>query len=326
MNVFIYALLDPRTNQVRYIGKANNPKDRYSNHYNSARDKNSHKRNWINNIRNDGLKPELAIIDEVPKTNWQYWEKFYIYLFKSWGFDLLNYTGGGDGATFANSGSFKKGNIPHNKGVPCKEETKRKIKSKLTGTSNINSYKPIIQYDLEYNEIKRYKCIKDAVIESKGFFITSKISACCLGKRNHHKGFIWKYNDGINIIKNDFKLLKIPVIQYDMNLNEINKFDSIKEASIKTKISETGIVRCCKGKNITAGGFIWKYNNDRKLFIKNNNKKKPVIQYDKSLNELNRFDSITEASIKLNISINSIYSCCKHKNKSGGGFIWRYAN
>ena len=157
-NVFIYALSDPRNNQVRYIGKANNPEDRYTNHFNSARDKNTHKRNWINNVRKDGLRPELIIIDEVPKSEWQYWEKFYISLFKTWGFSLVNYTEGGDGSTFGNSGSWKKGNIPHNKGVPCAEETKQKIKDKLTGRPNINSYKPIIQYDLEYNVLKKYKC------------------------------------------------------------------------------------------------------------------------------------------------------------------------
>jgi DNA polymerase-3 subunit beta len=138
--VFIYALSDPRTNQIRYIGKANNPYDRYSNHYNSSRDKNTHKRNWINNIRKEGLRPELIILDEVPKINWQYWEKFYISLFKSWGFDLVNYTGGGDGSTFSNNGSFRKGNVPHNKGVTCKEDELwiqcGKSNTKIKGTSS----------------------------------------------------------------------------------------------------------------------------------------------------------------------------------------------
>jgi hypothetical protein len=326
LNVFIYALSDPRTNQIRYIGKSNNPYNRYSNHYNSARDKNTHKRNWINNIRKDGLRPELIILDEVPKVNWQYWEKFYISLFKSWGFDLVNYTTGGDGATFANNGSFKKGNIPHNKGVPCKEETKQKIKDKLTGVSNVSSYKPIIQYDLEYNEIKRYKCIKDAIDESNGLFLAGKISQCCLGKRNHHRDFIWKYDDGSGMIRTNFKLKKMPVIQYDKNLNEINKFKSIKEASIETKISENGIVRCCKGKDIKAGGFIWKYDDGTLLLVKSDKKKKSVVQYDGNLIELDRFESITEASNKTGVTIDSIWACCKGRNKSGGGFIWKYLN
>jgi hypothetical protein len=258
-NVFIYALSDPRNNQVRYIGKANNPEDRYTNHFNSARDKNTHKRNWINNVRKDGLRPELIIIDEVPKSEWVYWEKFYISLFKTWGFSLVNYTEGGDGSTFGNSGSFKKGDIPHNKGVPCSEETKQKIKDKLTGRSNTNSYKPIIQYDLEYNLLKRYKCVKDAIDESGGYFSAGKISNCLTGKRKHHRGFLWKYDDGSDLNKFDVIFLKKQVIQFDKSLRELKRYSSIKIAELETNIHATNICACCKGKVKTAGGYIWKY-------------------------------------------------------------------
>lgn len=258
-NVFIYALSDPRNNQVRYIGKANNPEDRYTNHFNSARDKNTHKRNWINNIRKDGLRPGLIIIDEVPKSEWVYWEKFYISLFKTWGFSLVNYTEGGDGSTFGNSGSFKKGDIPHNKGVPCSEETKQKIKDKLTGRSNINSYKPIVQYDLEYNLLKRYKCVKDAIDESDGYFSAGKISNCLTGKRKHHRGFLWKYDDGSDLNKFDVIFLKKQVIQFDKSLRELKRYSSIKIAELETNIHATNICACCKGKVKTAGGYIWKY-------------------------------------------------------------------
>jgi len=258
-NVFIYALSDPRNNQVRYIGKANNPEDRYTNHFNSARDKNTHKRNWINNVRKDGLRPELIIIDEVPKSEWVYWEKFYMSLFKTWGFSLVNYTEGGDGSTFGNSGSFKKGDIPHNKGVPCSEETKQKIKDKLTGRSNTNSYKPIIQYDLEYNLLKRYKCVKDAIDESGGYFSAGKISNCLTGKRKHHRGFLWKYDDGSDLNKFDVIFLKKQVIQFDKSLRELKRYSSIKIAELETNIHATNICACCKGKVKTAGGYIWKY-------------------------------------------------------------------
>lgn len=43
--VYIYTLEDPITSEIRYVGKANNMKDRYSNHLNSSRDKGTHKRN-----------------------------------------------------------------------------------------------------------------------------------------------------------------------------------------------------------------------------------------------------------------------------------------
>jgi hypothetical protein len=198
-------------------------------------------------------------LDEVPKINWQYWEKFYISLFKSWGFDLVNYTGGGDGSTFSNNGSFRKGNVPHNKGVTCKEETKQKIKDKLTGISNIYSYKPIIQYDLKYNEIKRYKCVKDAIDESDGHFSASKISNCLKGKRKHHRGFIWKYNDNSDLSKVEITSKEKQVIQYDKNLKELNRYTSIKIAEKETNIFSSNISSCCKSKVKTAGGFIWKY-------------------------------------------------------------------
>ena len=258
-NVYIYALIDPRDNQVRYIGKANNPEDRYKDHYNSARDKNTHKRNWINSVRNDGFRPELLIIDEVSIDNWQYWECFYISLYKTWGFNLVNYTSGGDGSTFGNKGSWKKGNIPYNKGIPQDEKTKQKIREKLTGTTNISSYKPIIQYDIKYNEIKRYKCIKDAVDESSGLFLRGKISSCCKGIRKHHRGFIWKYDDNKELVIEKIILGKKSVVQYDKNNNELNRFDSIKDASSKTGIYSANICSCCKGRKKTSGGFIWKY-------------------------------------------------------------------
>ena len=257
---YIYALIDPRNNHVRYIGKANDPYDRYINHFNSARDKNTHKRSWINSVRNDGFRPELLILDKVPLDKWQWWETFYISLYQTYGFKLVNYTNGGDGSTFGNKGSWKKGNIPHNKGIPCKEETKQKIKDKLIGTSNISSYKPVIQYDLQYNEIKRYKCVKDAVDESKGLFIRSKISACCNLKRNKHQGFVWRWDNGDDFVERVKQPKKGKIVyQYDLDFNLKKIFNSLKEASDILNIESSNIAFCCKHHHRKAGGFYWRY-------------------------------------------------------------------
>jgi excinuclease UvrABC nuclease subunit len=48
MIVYIYGLQDPETKEVRYIGKANNPKVRYRQHIKGGRLNNQHKRGWIN--------------------------------------------------------------------------------------------------------------------------------------------------------------------------------------------------------------------------------------------------------------------------------------
>ena len=102
-------MIDPLTNKVRYVGKANDVAQRYKAHNNRARNHQIHKKNWIASLRSKGLKPVMAVIDVVPIDEWIYWETYWIAQMKAWGFDLINYTKGGDGVTFANQTSFKKG-------------------------------------------------------------------------------------------------------------------------------------------------------------------------------------------------------------------------
>ncbi len=88
------------TNTIRYVGKANNIRKRLFCHLtaNNLR-KSSHKNNWVKGLLTNGLKPIIEIVDEVPIAEWQFWEKFWISQFKSWGFSLTNLTDGGDTVT-----------------------------------------------------------------------------------------------------------------------------------------------------------------------------------------------------------------------------------
>jgi len=51
------------------------------------------------------------------------------------------------------------------------------------------------------------------------------------------------------------------VIQYDLNENEVNRYESAMDAYRKTNISNSGISKCCVDNSFkyTAGGFKWKY-------------------------------------------------------------------
>ena len=92
---FIYALCDPHTNEVRYVGKSDNPFLRLLNHCSEAnRHTKSHCKAWIRGLLNKGKKPFLQILLEVSKSDWKYWEREMISLF--WG-NLVNGTFGGDG-------------------------------------------------------------------------------------------------------------------------------------------------------------------------------------------------------------------------------------
>ncbi len=49
------------------------------------------------------------------------------------------------------------------------------------------------------------------------------------------------------------------VLQYDMDMNLLKNFNSIKEASIETDCSKARIVDVCKGRRNHTKGFIWRY-------------------------------------------------------------------
>lgn len=93
-NVFIYALKDPDTSEVRYVGKAENPFKRFQQHL-LCKD-NTHRSKWLQSVRQRGF-PILEIVAEVPENEWPMWEVAYIQFFREIGCDLVNANDGGMG-------------------------------------------------------------------------------------------------------------------------------------------------------------------------------------------------------------------------------------
>lgn len=56
--------------------------------------------------------------------------------------------------------------------------------------------------------------------------------------------------------------IKFSVAQYTMDLKYVAEYESTREAERKTGIDNTSISRCCKGKQNSAGGFIFIYSDD----------------------------------------------------------------
>jgi hypothetical protein len=54
--------------------------------------------------------------------------------------------------------------------------------------------------------------------------------------------------------------------------------------------------------------------------------KKPVIQYDKQMNKLNEYAGIKIAGRTTKVDIGDIIRVCQGKQKSAGGYIWKYKN
>jgi hypothetical protein len=136
--------------------------------------------------------------------------------------------------------------------------------SNLTNGGEGMSKHHILQYDIDGNFIKEYKSLSEAQMETN----VKNISYCCSGKRNLAGKFIWRYKIdniplkiSIDFLKNmeHFGNYERKVIQYDINGNFVEKFNSIKEASIKTGSTSPRIVDVCKGNRNKTNGFIFKY-------------------------------------------------------------------
>lgn len=94
---FIYALIDPRTKQIRYVGKSDNPHGRLVEHLREkgALDKNQ----WLYNLLREGQQPELRILEEVPLHPpylWQEREQWWIIHLRKQGAQLTNVVYGGE--------------------------------------------------------------------------------------------------------------------------------------------------------------------------------------------------------------------------------------
>jgi hypothetical protein len=98
----IYALVDPRTNEVRYIGKSVNPEQRYTVHLAYARKgTQTYACRWIKGLLNEGLAPQLNILEsDISTDRIDEREIWWIAEGARLGWRLTNMTEGGDGGAY----------------------------------------------------------------------------------------------------------------------------------------------------------------------------------------------------------------------------------
>jgi hypothetical protein len=75
---FIYKLIDPNTNEVKYIGKSDHPRKRLDYHLRTSIDTSEIKKCWINSLLRNSQKPLMEIIEEVSYNEWMEKEEYWI--------------------------------------------------------------------------------------------------------------------------------------------------------------------------------------------------------------------------------------------------------
>jgi len=198
--------------------------------------------------------------------------------------------------------------------------------------------KIIYSYIDEINSVNRYEwipleCFWIEYFRFLGFEIQNKnkggsgVNFCT----DEHKLKIGKSNQGKtksetnkNIVS---KKLSKSVLQYDLKNNFVKEYCSIKEAVQETKI--WGVSSTLRGKQKTAGNFMWRYKEypiNTNFNISSHKGCIKIIQYDLNNNELGVWNSIKEASMELGIQETGISACCRGKKYTAGNFMWRYEN
>jgi len=178
--------------------------------------------------------------------------------------------------------------------------------------------------------VKRYDSACEA--EKDGFYYGGVLKSC-RDARSQTKGFIFMFEDEYKEKggrrKEDRGLPNFvhEIYQCDMDGNLLKKFDSIAMAEKELNIHHSRIVNCAKGRDKSAGGYIFVYPEDFPIKDIESHKKKVkghrVAKVDMTTGEiLARYDRMTDAAKELGGSHKMIFKVLDNPNKTAYGYKW----
>lgn len=147
----------------------------------------------------------------------------------------------------------------------------------------------------------------------------------CTHKYNSNYG---TRNDRIlATLKSNSKYSK-KVFQYTKKAELVREWDNIHEIS-ESKTIRHVIYKCCIRKRNSGYGYLWRFSNDCddvKPYKLEANNKRNIQCFDKDMNLLKEYNSVTDAANDVGASIGNIVSCCKGRQRTSKGYIFKYKN
>ena len=196
---------------------------------------------------------------------------------------------------------------------------------------------PVLMFDDKENVLQEFSSIKEAA-EFIGIS-QSCISQCVRGTLKSCGGYIWRYK---NYCRKplDVKLLDVPfptkifsskvrVLQYNLEGQFVEEYESMTEASKATGISLPHIAQCTYGERDSAGNYMWKIKEGEEITLQiepykqRPRRAKSVLQYDINGNLMHEYPTIEDAVHANNISRGTIMKCLQDPKKSYAGCVWR---
>jgi len=273
---YIYKLIDPTTNEIRYIGQTDNIKRRYNDHVSSSLNKNSssyntHKSCWIRKIVNNNLVPIIEIVEEcdnLEQSNIR--ERYYIEKLTIEGYKLTNsyITDVTEFSSYTREkmSSAKKGKtleqiVGLEKSIDLKEYYSERIKLNNPNKSD----DPLVREKIS-NTLKEYFSDKE----------NHWAYGLKMNDEHNEKLRLAKLNNPKNVgnrkprteeqkekTRNSIKGTKVKrseILQYDLDMRLVKQWKSLREIErTDSSLSRSQIAKCCKGNKDTYAGFIWNY-------------------------------------------------------------------
>lgn len=149
-------------------------------------------------------------------------------------------------------------------GIPS-EETRRKMSESMKGKNNTKRSKPVIQYTLSGEFVREWPSTNEA---GRNGFDQRTVSACCRGEYKTAYGYVWRYKGVTYEEEINYKTpnqrrveaLSKTVLQFTLSGEFVREWPSLNEAG-RNGFKQSGISDCCRGKQKSHHGFIWKFKN-----------------------------------------------------------------
>jgi hypothetical protein len=228
---YIYGLVDPRNNEIRYIGKTIDPKNRLSGHITESKDINvvNYRARWLRKLTKIGLKPEIIFLRTCSSDEYEKYETEYIQIYSN--------------NRLTNSDESGQGN--------------KNRKREVLNRQSENSGRKVYQYDLNGNFIKEYRSTRYTANELG--LNHGNIARCCNGIFKHTGGYIFKYEMS-NILKLEKpNAVKKVIIEVDLDGLEVDRWNSIMECSRSVGIDNGNLSRVCNGIRDSIKGRYFKF-------------------------------------------------------------------
>lgn len=135
----IYVLRDPRTEQIRYVGKTEETLSQrlYDHVYEAKRDHGCDRCIWIRELVTLCLQPVIELLEECSAVEWQKRERFWIEYGRTSGWNLTNSSDGGEGCSGYHLTDEQKAKLSAaNKVAQNRPETKAAKSVALLGNKN----------------------------------------------------------------------------------------------------------------------------------------------------------------------------------------------